>query len=889
MEMKRIILCLLVVFTYQFVMGQQNVGVGTLTPNPNAVLEIESNDKGLLIPRLTSAQRNIFGLGLTNTENSMLVYDVNDSIFYYWKATVWIPIPGVNTDDQNIDSVILNPDSTLTIYIEDGTSALVDIKSSFDNTDNQNIDSVVLNPDSTLTVYIEDGTSASVDVKSSFDNTDNQNVDSVILNPDSTLTVYIENGTSSTVNLKELYSKSGEWNDADSIGMNGFVYAKQAMNTGTADTVVVTDNGDFGIGLANPIDKLQIDGSVRIGRVSDGGAVQPAGPGDALYFSGGPDVSGIFDTDNSDWIGMGRFNLASDVSELRIRLGDNQGVVNNDAFVIGSALIGFHPWNEYFRVQSNGFVHIGTSTMPAYPTNQLHLQGEINPLRVEGIQPGTSTDSILTIDATGVIKKIPNSIRGEWNDADSVGMTGFIYAKQALNNGTNDTVVVSDDGKIGIGLAAPLADLHISNITGKSEIRLETDLSNTNPEDDNPAITFYQDGSLVKGYLGYLHGTYTAFSQPVFGAKYNSFLSLANDLTNGTIAIQYAINDTVAMTIDNNRNVGIGTNSPVDKLQINGNVRVGIQRNLAGGAVDPEGWGNQIHFSGGPDVSPGFNSDNSDGFWIGRYNISSDLSDLRIRLGDNEGTANNDAFVIGSAKNGVHSWKDYFRVQSNGFVSIGNIPTTYPTNQLHVNATANPLRLEGLQDGATTDSLLSANTTGVVRKVAPVDILPAGMITPFATAAAPAGWVVADGSAISRATYARLFAAIGTMYGPGDGVATFNLPDYRGQFLRGVTGTTANDPDATTRTNRGDGTTGNNVGTKQQDEFNSHNHELKTSSGGAGVHITLADSPLNDGVGWEQTAANAIPFAGAPPAITYNQGGNETRPVNVYVLYCIKY
>ena len=46
----------------------------------------------------------------------MLVYDVNDSVFYYWKATVWIPIPGVNTDNQNIDSVRLNPlDSVLTV------------------------------------------------------------------------------------------------------------------------------------------------------------------------------------------------------------------------------------------------------------------------------------------------------------------------------------------------------------------------------------------------------------------------------------------------------------------------------------------------------------------------------------------------------------------------------------------------------------------------------------------------------------------------------------------------------------------------------------------------------------------------------------------------------
>jgi hypothetical protein len=50
---------------------------------------------------------------------------------------------------------------------------------------------------------------------------------------------------------------------------------------------------------------------------------------------------------------------------------------------------------------------------------------------------------------------------------------------------------------------------------------------------------------------------------------------------------------------------------------------------------------------------------------------------------------------------------------------------------------------------------------------------------------APAGWLKANGAAISRATYANLFAAIGTSFGPGDGETTFNLPDLRGTFIRG--------------------------------------------------------------------------------------------------------
>lgn len=62
----------------------------------------------------------------------------------------------------------------------------------------------------------------------------------------------------------------------------------------------------------------------------------------------------------------------------------------------------------------------------------------------------------------------------------------------------------------------------------------------------------------------------------------------------------------------------------------------------------------------------------------------------------------------------------------------------------------------------------------------------AGTIKDFAGATVPAGWLVCDGSAISRTTYARLFNAIGTAYGVGDGSTTFNIPDYVGRVAVGV-------------------------------------------------------------------------------------------------------
>ena len=62
---------------------------------------------------------------------------------------------------------------------------------------------------------------------------------------------------------------------------------------------------------------------------------------------------------------------------------------------------------------------------------------------------------------------------------------------------------------------------------------------------------------------------------------------------------------------------------------------------------------------------------------------------------------------------------------------------------------------------------------------------PPGMVSAFAMSSVPSGWMKANGAAVSRTAYANLFAAIGTTFGAGDGFNTFNLPDLRGEFIRG--------------------------------------------------------------------------------------------------------
>ena len=169
---------------------------------------------------------------------------------------------------------------------------------------------------------------------------------------------------------------------------------------------------------------------------------------------------------------------------------------------------------------------------------------------------------------------------------------------------------------------------------------------------------------------------------------------------------------------------------------------------------------------------------------------------------------------------------------------------------------------------ATLASALSTLTTNVAKAA------PAGAIIAYTAETAPTGWVECNGAAISRTTYATLYAIIGTRFGTGDGSTTFNLPDFRGQFLRGWAHGQTTDPDAASRTSSGDGTTGDHVGTKQADDIKSHRHT-------AGYGSQTRNEMYGSGG-----------LCGDPSSTqTYTgyHGNNETRPLNINVMWCIKY
>lgn len=156
-------------------------------------------------------------------------------------------------------------------------------------------------------------------------------------------------------------------------------------------------------------------------------------------------------------------------------------------------------------------------------------------------------------------------------------------------------------------------------------------------------------------------------------------------------------------------------------------------------------------------------------------------------------------------------------------------------------------------------------------------LVPTGSVLPFAGSEAPSGFLMCDGSTVSRSTYAKLFSVIGEAHGEGDGSTTFNLPDYRGRFLRGVDGGAGIDPDAETRTAMATGgATGDAVGSVQTDAIQTHTHDNR-----AGVHVGgggNAAAGTTFGHGSTSTSAPESPA----------RISTETRPVNAYVNYIIK-
>ena len=266
-----------------------------------------------------------------------------------------------------------------------------------------------------------------------------------------------------------------------------------------------------------------------------------------------------------------------------------------------------------------------------------------------------------------------------------------------------------------------------------------------------------------------------------------------------------------------------------------------------------------------------------------------------------------------------------FRVGANelGFATAGSKKLQIDTSGLTIIAATNTSRTLSFQEasnnGTNTISVKSPDSLGgdVTFTLPPADGsngqmlqtngsgalsfttvqgVPSGSVFCMAVATVPSGYLECNGTAVSRTTYSVLFAVIGTAYGTGNGSSTFNLPDLRGEFVRGFDNGRGVD-------------SGRSIASSQSSQFGQHNHNVSASSSSSvtdpghkhnlnfnmgsiissGGAFGLKDSGTADRM---FTATTGISVSTSTSISQSNRGGtsnsSETRPRSIAMMYVIK-
>jgi phage-related tail fiber protein len=162
----------------------------------------------------------------------------------------------------------------------------------------------------------------------------------------------------------------------------------------------------------------------------------------------------------------------------------------------------------------------------------------------------------------------------------------------------------------------------------------------------------------------------------------------------------------------------------------------------------------------------------------------------------------------------------------------------------------------------------------------------AGTTAFFAMSTAPGGWLKANGAAVSRTTYADLFAALGTTYGTGDGSTTFNLPDLRGEFMRGWDdgrGVDSGRAIGTAQLDQMQRITGSVTGSWVRRSVGSTDGALSQSVRSTSSGLRFQGGDFGDGINFFFDSSDS------PNSRTSATTDGETRSRNVALLACIKF
>lgn len=306
--MKKLLPLLFALFFTFSAIAQDNVGIGTLNPNPKALLELLANDKGFIMPRVTTSQRLAINPA-QGSDEALMVYDITDSLFYYWDATKWRNLSDVS-DAYNLS---LNFDAaTNTLSITDNGSTLstvlnLNVSDADSDPTNELITNVVFGAGNILTIQ-EGGNSWSTTINVNDADSDPTNELQNLTLSNNQLTITI---TNSTVDLSPYLDNT----DNQTLTLSGNNLSISNGNSVSLATFLNTDNQTLSLSgntlsissgnsvVLPPVPVLLAAGEIFVG--------DPGVTATPTLLAGSTNISGVTRLDNNGTDGRYRINFTS--------------------------------------------------------------------------------------------------------------------------------------------------------------------------------------------------------------------------------------------------------------------------------------------------------------------------------------------------------------------------------------------------------------------------------------------------------------------------------------------------------------------------------------------------------------------------------------------------
>jgi microcystin-dependent protein len=651
---------------------------------------------------------------------------------------------------------------------------------------------------------------------------------------------------------------------AGSFGAPNYENLYTTVETRHNGTEGITNfNGLVGIGTTNPSFRLQVDGDIYLNSrlVTSGSGVESSG---TIIFSA------VSSTSNIDHIWNSDVNVVDGV--VGTQYGNLPGIYHfvndgtykstgNSALRAGGFFNIDHTGtlNQKLQISGGAYISDNLGIGITNPTSKLQVAGDVTPSVTNSYDLGTESLKWRKIYAT----TIEGAIIGNADTATKlatpreIDISGDVLGVGigTTFDGSRNVTIQTELSTTGVTAGTYGSSTRVGIITVDAKGRI-TSASNVNI--DFSKATYADNAGISTNLKGGIASQ----------IPYQSAANTTAFIPNGTSGQLLRSNGTSAPSWVTATDLSVSKATYADNAGISTNLKGGIASQIpyqsAANTTSfiPNGTSGQLLRSNGTSAPSWVTATAAGGITIQEEgsNVGNQLGITTVNFiggsvtatSPTAGTAN---ITVTAASNVTVTQTDYscdnpITVPGGSTITIGSTSNAYGRKFVQTTTPISPCDGDIWYD-------TSGGTTG--------DNTPAGTVIYHAASAAPTGYLKANGASLSTTTYATLFASIGYTFG-GSG-ASFNVPDLRGEFIRGW--------------DDGKGTdSGRGFGTVQGDAFESHTHTISNT----------ASDNLNSGA-FVKTFFyyNTSQTSPASTGIPSTGSGTETRPRNIALLACIKY